>query len=36
MSLDDPVIAVAPQTQTAAAASGIPPRFSCFVTGTDT
>ncbi|OFA05609.1 dethiobiotin synthase [Duganella sp. HH101] len=39
MSLDDPVITVAaPQTQAqpAPAASGIPPRFSCFVTGTDT
>lgn len=39
MSLDDPVITVAaPQTQVqpAPAATGIPPRFSCFVTGTDT
>jgi dethiobiotin synthetase len=36
MSLDDPVLAVAPQTQPAAAASGLPPRFNCFVTGTDT
>ncbi|MYM93784.1 dethiobiotin synthase [Duganella vulcania] len=39
MSLDDPVIAVVtPQTQVqpAPAATGIPPRFSCFVTGTDT
>ena len=36
MSLDDPVLAVAPETQPAAAASGMPPRFTCFVTGTDT
>lgn len=36
MSLDDPVLAVAPQTQATAAGSGIPPRFNCFVTGTDT
>jgi dethiobiotin synthetase len=39
MSLDDPVIAVdAPRTQVqpAPAAAGLPPRFSCFVTGTDT
>lgn len=36
MSLDDPVMAVAPQTEPAAASSGLPPRFSCFVTGTDT
>jgi dethiobiotin synthetase len=36
MSLDDPVLAVAPQTQPVAAGSGIPPRFNCFVTGTDT
>jgi len=47
MSLDDPVIAVdmppnaaddslAPQEQSAAATAGFPPRFSCFVTGTDT
>ncbi len=39
MSLDDPVIAVeAPRTQVqpAPAATGMPPRFSCFVTGTDT
>ncbi|TFW24527.1 dethiobiotin synthase [Duganella callida] len=36
MSLDDPVIAVTPETQSAAAGSGAPPRFSCFVTGTDT
>jgi dethiobiotin synthetase len=36
MSLDDPVLAIAPQTQATAAASGIPPRFNCFVTGTDT
>ncbi|OEZ61371.1 dethiobiotin synthase [Duganella sp. HH105] len=39
MSLDDPVITVAaPQTQVqpAPAATGMPPRFSCFVTGTDT
>ena len=47
MSLDDPVIAVdmppttdnttlAPQVQPAAAMTGFPPRFSCFVTGTDT
>ncbi|MRX09204.1 dethiobiotin synthase [Pseudoduganella sp. FT25W] len=36
MSLDDPVLAIAPQTQPAAAGSGIPPRFNCFVTGTDT
>jgi len=48
MSLDDPVIAVdipgadvadavlEPQTQPAAATAGWPPRFSCFVTGTDT
>jgi dethiobiotin synthetase len=35
MSLDDPVLAVAPQTQPAAG-SGMPPRFNCFVTGTDT
>ncbi|NVD96615.1 dethiobiotin synthase [Massilia sp. BJB1822] len=34
MALEDPVIA--PQTETAPAASGMPPRFSCFVTGTDT
>ncbi len=48
MSLDDPVIAVdipgadaadaalEPQTQPTAATAGWPPRFSCFVTGTDT
>jgi dethiobiotin synthetase len=36
MSLDDPVLAIAPQTQPAAAGSGMPPRFTCFVTGTDT
>lgn len=36
MSLDDPVLAVAPQAQATAAGSGIPPRFNCFVTGTDT
>lgn len=36
MSLDDPVLAIAPQTQATAAGSGIPPRFNCFVTGTDT
>jgi dethiobiotin synthetase len=36
MSLDDPVLAVAPHTQPTAAGSGIPPRFNCFVTGTDT
>ena len=36
MSLDDPVLAVSPQTQPVGASSGIPPRFSCFVTGTDT
>ena len=39
MSLDDPVITVAApqvQVQPAPAASGIPPRFSCFVPGTDT
>ncbi|GJI97486.1 ATP-dependent dethiobiotin synthetase BioD [Duganella caerulea] len=39
MSLDDPVIAVVTpltQVQPAPAATGIPPRFSCFVTGTDT
>lgn len=36
MSLDDPVLAVAPHTEPTAAASGIPPRFNCFVTGTDT
>lgn len=36
MSLDDPVLAVAPQTEPTAAASGMPPRFNCFVTGTDT
>jgi dethiobiotin synthetase len=41
MSLDDPVIAVdAPQVQVqpqvSSAATGMPPRFSCFVTGTDT
>jgi len=39
MSLDDPVIAVeAPRTQVqpAPSATGMPPRFSCFVTGTDT
>jgi dethiobiotin synthetase len=47
MSLDDPVIAVdvpgsaadavlEPQSQSATAANGWPPRFSCFVTGTDT
>jgi dethiobiotin synthetase len=30
------VIAVTPETQAAAADSGVPPRFSCFVTGTDT
>jgi dethiobiotin synthetase len=29
-------LAVAPHTQPAAAGSGIPPRFNCFVTGTDT
>lgn len=42
MSLDDPLIATdtadaaKTSTQPAAAASGLPPRFSCFVTGTDT
>ncbi|SDH27531.1 MULTISPECIES: dethiobiotin synthase [unclassified Duganella] len=36
MSLDDPVLAIAPQTQPTAAGSGMPPRFNCFVTGTDT
>jgi dethiobiotin synthetase len=36
MSLDDPVLAIAPQTQPVGAGSGIPPRFTCFVTGTDT
>ena len=36
MSLDDPVIAAEPQTQPAAAGEGRPPRFNCFVTGTDT
>jgi dethiobiotin synthetase len=38
MSLDDPVLAIAPQAQPAAAteSSGMPPRFNCFVTGTDT
>ncbi len=36
MSLDDPVLAVAPHTQPTTAGSGIPPRFNCFVTGTDT
>lgn len=36
MSLDDPVLAVAPQTEPTTAASGMPPRFNCFVTGTDT
>ena len=38
MSLDDPVLTpvLEAQTQTAPAASGIPPRFACFVTGTDT
>ncbi|NYE62623.1 dethiobiotin synthetase [Duganella sp. 1224] len=30
------MLAVAPQTQPTAAGSGIPPRFNCFVTGTDT
>jgi dethiobiotin synthetase len=37
MSLDEPLIAVeaVPQTQPAAA-SGLPSRFACFVTGTDT
>ena len=36
MSLDDLVLAVAPATQATTAASGMPPRFNCFVTGTDT
>ena len=40
MALEDPVIApdddVEPAVQAAPAASGIPPRFACFVTGTDT
>lgn len=42
MSLDDPLIvsdtadAVNTSPQPAAAASALPPRFSCFVTGTDT
>lgn len=36
MSLDDPETTVAPQTRPAAAANGLPPRFCCFVTGTDT
>ena len=36
MSLDDPVIAAEPQAQPAAAGEGRPPRFNCFVTGTDT
>ncbi|NRR29983.1 dethiobiotin synthase [Oxalobacteraceae bacterium] len=44
MSLDDPVLApvldpareLAPQAQAAPAGSGLPPRFACFVTGTDT
>jgi dethiobiotin synthetase len=36
MSLDDPETTVAPQTRPAAAGNGMPPRFCCFVTGTDT
>jgi len=34
MALEDPVIA--PEPQAAAAADGLPPRFACFVAGTDT
>jgi dethiobiotin synthetase len=34
MALEDPVIAPAPAA--AAAADGVPPRFACFVAGTDT
>ena len=34
MALEDPVIA--PEPQAAAAADGVPPRFACFVAGTDT
>jgi dethiobiotin synthetase len=36
MALEDPVIAPAPATAAATAADGVPPRFSCFVAGTDT
>ncbi len=37
MSLNDPIDpALAPQTQAAVASDGIPSRFNCFVTGTDT
>jgi dethiobiotin synthetase len=34
MALEDPVIA--PEPEAAAAADGLPPRFACFVAGTDT
>ena len=36
MSLDDPVISPVTQVQPAPAATGMPSRFACFVTGTDT
>jgi dethiobiotin synthetase len=36
MSLNDPVLAPVPAPQAAVAAEGIPSRFCCFVTGTDT
>ncbi len=41
MSLDDPIVAevladLAPAVQPAPAATGLPSRFACFVTGTDT
>ena len=41
MSLDDPIVAavladLAPAVQPAPAIAGMPSRFACFVTGTDT
>ena len=41
MSLDDPIVAavladLAPAVQPAPATAGLPSRFACFVTGTDT
>jgi dethiobiotin synthetase len=36
MALEDPVIAPESATAAAAAAAGVPPRFACFVAGTDT
>jgi len=36
MALEDPVVAPVPEPVAAAAADGVPPRFACFVAGTDT